>query len=59
MISVTYNAAHAGSFNKSITVTSNAKSPTKVLYIKGSVDAAPVEQTTPEQQPNMMQTTPK
>ncbi len=59
MISVTYNAAHAGSFNKSITITSNAKTPTKVIYIKGSVDAAPVEQTTPEQQPNMMQTTPK
>ena len=59
VISVTYNAAHAGSFNNSITVTSNAKSPTKVLYIKGSVDAAPVEQTTPEQQPNMLQTTPK
>lgn len=59
VIAVTYNAAHAGSFNKSITVTSNAKTPTKVLYIKGTVDAAPVEQTTPEQQPNMMQTTPK
>ena len=43
MISVTYNAAHAGSFNKSITITSNAKTPTKVIYIKGSVDAAPVE----------------
>ena len=59
VISVTYNAAHAGGFNKSITITSNAKTPTKVIYIKGTVDAAPVEQTTPEQQPNMMQTNPK
>lgn len=59
VIQVTYNAAHAGSFNKSITITSNSKTPTKVIYIKGNVIAAPVEQTTPEQQPNMIQTTPK
>lgn len=57
-ITVTYNAAHAGVFNKSITITSNGKTPTKVIYIKGNVLVPPTDQTTPEQQPNMM-TTPK
>ena len=57
-ITVTYNAAHAGVFNKSITITSNGKTPTKVIYIKGNVLAPPSDQTTPTQDPNMM-TTPK
>lgn len=52
-INVQYNAANPGGFNKSITITSNAKTPTKVLYIKGTVDAQ-AEQTTPEKQPNML-----
>ena len=63
VIQVTYNAAHAGGFNKSITITSNAKSASKIIYIKGEVEAAPVEQTTPEKQPSVIQpsgtTTPK
>jgi len=57
-ITVTYNAAHAGIFNKSITITSNGKTPTKVIYIKGNVLVPPTDQTTPTQDPNMM-TTPK
>lgn len=36
-VSATYNAAAMGGFNKSITVTSNAETPTIVLYLKGEV----------------------
>jgi hypothetical protein len=52
-ISVQYNAASAGGFNKSITITSNSKTPTKVLYVKGTVEAQ-TDQTTPDKQPNML-----
>lgn len=38
-ITVTYNAAAPGAFNKALTVKSNAKSSIKYLYIKGSVVA--------------------
>jgi len=37
IIKITYNAAVASSFNKTIVVTSNAKTPTKNLYIIGEV----------------------
>lgn len=36
-ISVTFNAAQATPFSKSITIRSNAKTPLKSLYIKGEV----------------------
>lgn len=36
-IKVTYSAASAGVFSKTITVTSNAETPTTVLTIKGEV----------------------
>ena len=36
-ITVTYNAAVAGTFAKSVTVKSNARTPVKVLYVKGEV----------------------
>lgn len=39
-ITLTYSAAIMGTFIKTITVKSNAKTPTKVLYIKGEVVAA-------------------
>lgn len=40
-ISVTFNAATGPStFSKTITITSNAKTPVKVLYIKGETVAA-------------------
>jgi hypothetical protein len=55
VIKVQYNAANPGGFNKSITITSNAKSPTKVLYIKGTVEATS-EQTTPDKAPTMLST---
>lgn len=42
VISVTFNAAAGPSpFSKTITVTSNAKTPVKVLYIKGETVTAP------------------
>lgn len=40
-IVLTYNAASIGTFNKGTTVKSNAKTPVKVVYIKGEVVAAP------------------
>ncbi len=36
-IIVTFNAAAPGSFNKVLTIKSNAKTPVKYLYIKGEV----------------------
>ena len=36
-ISATYNAASAGQFTKTVTVTSNAESGSSVLYLKGEV----------------------
>jgi hypothetical protein len=37
VISVGFNAAAVGTFTKTITVKSNAKTPVKYLYIKGEV----------------------
>lgn len=54
-ILVTYNTSkRVGSFNKSITITSNAVVPTKVIYITGNVKAVPEEETMPIKQPLMM-----
>ena len=54
-ILVTYNTAkRVGSFNKSITITSNAITTTKVIYITGKVNAVPEEETMPIKQPLMM-----
>jgi hypothetical protein len=39
-IVLTYNAAAPGNFNKGTTIKSNAKTPIKVIYIKGEVIAA-------------------
>ena len=55
VINVQYNAANPGGFNKSITITSNAKTPSKVIYIKGTVEAQS-EQTTPDKPANMLTT---
>ncbi len=41
-VKATYNAASAGSFNKTVTVMSNAKKSQVVLYLKGEVK--PVEE---------------
>lgn len=37
-VKATFNAAAAGPFNKSITVTSNGETPTLTLFIKGEVE---------------------
>ncbi|GAB4007761.1 DUF1573 domain-containing protein [Spirosoma sp. KCTC 42546] len=39
-VSATFNAAAAGPFNKSVTVTSNAEAGQTVLYLKGEVVSA-------------------
>lgn len=43
-----YNAARAGAFNKAITVQSNASTPNKKLYFKGTVAAGEKEEGVPE-----------
>jgi hypothetical protein len=45
IIKITYNAAVASSFNKTIVVTSNAKTPQKYLNIVGEVVAKPATST--------------
>lgn len=47
VIKVTYDTKRAGNFTKTVTVTSNAKTPTKTLTIKGKVEPAPVEEAFP------------
>ncbi len=42
VVKATYNAASPGAFTKSVTVVSNAKNSTIILYLKG--DVKPVEQ---------------
>jgi hypothetical protein len=54
-VTATYNSkGRPGAFNKAITITSNAKTSSKVLFIKGTVDTdtAPAESTTPEKKEN-------
>jgi hypothetical protein len=47
-IKVKYDTKRVGPINKSVTITSNAvNAPTKVIRIKGTITAAPAEQTTP------------
>lgn len=56
-IKAVYNSkGRPGGFNKSITVTSNAKTATKVIYIKGTVRKAEVEKTVPEKEPVLIKT---
>ena len=46
-IKVKYDTQRVGGFQKTVTVTSNAATPTKVLTIKGNVEDAPAQPTTP------------
>lgn len=41
VIKVTYDTKRAGSFTKTVSINSNAKTPQKVITIKGVVQAAP------------------
>lgn len=55
VIVVTYNTAkRVGGFNKSVTITSNASEPTKVIYISGKVNAVPEVETMPINEPLLM-----
>ncbi len=55
-ITAIYNTqGRPGAFTKTITVTSNAKTPSKVITIRGTVEAAPAT-TAPEKAPNMITT---
>lgn len=46
-IKVTYDTKRAGNFTKTVTITSNAKTPSKVITIKGTVAPAPTEEAFP------------
>lgn len=46
-ITATFNAQATGPFNKSVTVTSNAESPTITLYLKGEVEKSEATSATP------------
>jgi len=53
VIKVKYDTKRIGAFNKSITITSNAKTePTKVIRIKGKTLAVDGGQTTPVKKPS-------
>ena len=47
VVKVTYDTKRTGNFTKTVTITSNAKTPSKVITIKGNVEAAPVEESFP------------
>jgi hypothetical protein len=47
VIKVTYDTKRTGNFTKTVTITSNAKTPSKVITIKGNVEAPVVEETFP------------
>ena len=48
VIKVKYDSKRVGPINKSVTISSNAgEQPTKVIRIKGMIEAAPKEETTP------------
>ncbi len=50
VIKVSYDTKRLGSFNKSVTITSNAKTATKVVKIKGTVEKVAPVKTTPVQE---------
>jgi hypothetical protein len=47
VIKVSYDTKRIGAFNKTVTITSNAKSNNKTITIKGVVNAKPEEETFP------------
>jgi hypothetical protein len=47
VIKVTYDTKRAGNFTKTVTIHSNAKTPEKIITIKGHVEPAPVEEAFP------------
>lgn len=58
VIKATYNTqGRPGPFNKSITLTSNAYTPTKRLFIKGTVEKVAEQVTTPEKPKSILSET--
>ncbi|MCH8330360.1 MAG: DUF1573 domain-containing protein [Bacteroidetes bacterium] len=54
VVKAVYNSkGRPGKFNKAITITSNASTPTKVVYIKGNVTKS-TSSGVPEKKPSMM-----
>jgi hypothetical protein len=47
VIKVKYDSNRVGVFTKTVTVTSNAKTPSVTLMIKGTIEATPVEEAFP------------
>jgi hypothetical protein len=47
VIKVTYDTKRAGNFTKTVTIHCNAKTPEKVITIKGKVDPAPTDDVFP------------
>lgn len=47
VIKVTYDTKRVGPFTKTVTLTSNAKTPSKIINIKGVVQEEPQEETFP------------
>ncbi len=51
-ITVSYNTNIVGAFAKSVTITSNAKTSSKIITIKGKVEATPAEEPFPTKKSN-------
>ena len=47
-IKVKYDTKRPGPFEKNVTITSNSKEPSKLVKIKGVVEAAPIAPATPD-----------
>lgn len=47
VIKIKYDSNRVGPFEKTVTVTSNAKTQQKIIRIKGKIEAKPVEETFP------------
>lgn len=55
VIKVKYDSNRVGPINKSVTITSNAtNAPSKVITIKGTIEAAPTTPTSPEKEASPM-----
>lgn len=59
VIKVTYNAAAAGTFDRTVTLTSNATNPTTVLHIKGDVKVPATAAQAPTAPATQQASTPK
>jgi hypothetical protein len=51
-IKVTYDTKRVGAFTKTVTITSNAQTASKVITIKGVVNDVPAEETFPAKKPS-------